>query len=190
MSPWKVRRFSYSMGWILWLSHGDPSFWSTVPRFTPHIVINQSSSHRLAYLFSLLKRWLWYRRRLRRGTPSKRWKRKHNTDIYGQTIHATVWQTFLFPTGTDKGKVNTRLNKLNTTSWRRNVSGGITRSFLTSALDGAESSVLTPLELSDWLRAGRPRGHSSSPGRVKNFLFSSSSRPTLGSTQPPIQSVP
>jgi hypothetical protein len=25
---------------------------------------------------------------------------------------------------------------------------------------------------SDWLRAGRPRGWSSSPGRVKNFLFS------------------
>jgi hypothetical protein len=35
---------------------------------------------------------------------------------------------------------------------------------------------------SDWLRAGR-----SSPGRVKNFLFS---RPALGSTQPPIQWVP
>jgi hypothetical protein len=31
---------------------------------------------------------------------------------------------------------------------------------------------------------------SSSPGRVKNFLFSMSSRPALGSTQPPIQWVP
>jgi hypothetical protein len=40
---------------------------------------------------------------------------------------------------------------------------------------------------SDWLRAGRPRGRSSSPGRTKNFLFSKSSRPALGSTQPPIQ---
>jgi hypothetical protein len=29
-----------------------------------------------------------------------------------------------------------------------------------------------------------------SPGSVKNFLFSSSSRPALGSTQPPIQWVP
>jgi hypothetical protein len=29
-----------------------------------------------------------------------------------------------------------------------------------------------------------------SAGRVKNFLFSTSSRPTLGSTQPPIQWVP
>jgi hypothetical protein len=28
---------------------------------------------------------------------------------------------------------------------------------------------------------------SSSPGRVKNFLFSTSSRPALGSTQPPIE---
>jgi hypothetical protein len=43
---------------------------------------------------------------------------------------------------------------------------------------------------SDWLRAGRPRGRSSSPGRVKNFLFFKSSRPALGFTQPPIQWVP
>jgi hypothetical protein len=42
---------------------------------------------------------------------------------------------------------------------------------------------------SHWLRAGRLRGRSSSPGRVKNFLFSTSSRPALGSTQPPIQWV-
>jgi hypothetical protein len=34
------------------------------------------------------------------------------------------------------------------------------------------------------------RGRSSSPGMVKNFLFSTSSRPALGSTQPPIQLVP
>jgi hypothetical protein len=37
--------------------------------------------------------------------------------------------------------------------------------------------------------AGRERGQSLSFGRVKNFLFSMSSRPTLGSTQPPIQWV-
>jgi hypothetical protein len=43
---------------------------------------------------------------------------------------------------------------------------------------------------SDWLRAGRPRGRSSSPGTVKNFLFSMSSRPALGSNQTPIQWVP
>jgi hypothetical protein len=43
---------------------------------------------------------------------------------------------------------------------------------------------------SEWLRTGRPRDRSSSPGRVKNFLFSKSSRPALGSTQPPIQWVP
>jgi hypothetical protein len=30
-------------------------------------------------------------------------------------------------------------------------------------------------------------GRGSSPGRVKNFLFSTSSRPFLGPTQPPIQ---
>jgi hypothetical protein len=43
---------------------------------------------------------------------------------------------------------------------------------------------------SEWLRAGRLWGRSSSPGRVKNFLFSMSSSPALGLTQPPIQWVP
>jgi hypothetical protein len=43
---------------------------------------------------------------------------------------------------------------------------------------------------SDWLRAGRQSGQSSSSGRVKNFLFSTSSRPALGPTQPPTQWVP
>jgi hypothetical protein len=35
---------------------------------------------------------------------------------------------------------------------------------------------------SDWLRAGRPRVRSLSQGRVKNFLFFTSSRPSLGPT--------
>jgi hypothetical protein len=35
-----------------------------------------------------------------------------------------------------------------------------------------------------WLRVGRPRGRTSSPGRVKNFLFATSSRRALGSSQP------
>jgi hypothetical protein len=43
---------------------------------------------------------------------------------------------------------------------------------------------------SDWLRAGQPRGRSSSPGEGKNFHFSMSSRPTLRPTQPPIQRAP
>jgi hypothetical protein len=43
---------------------------------------------------------------------------------------------------------------------------------------------------SDWLRVGRPRGRSSGPSRVKNCLFSTSSRTALGSTQLPIQLVP
>jgi hypothetical protein len=41
----------------------------------------------------------------------------------------------------------------------------------------------------NWLRAGRPRGQSSSPGRVKNFLFSTASRPALVPNQPSIQWV-
>jgi hypothetical protein len=41
-----------------------------------------------------------------------------------------------------------------------------------------------------WLRAEWSRGRSSSPGRVKNFLFSTSSGPFLGSTQPPVQWIP
>jgi hypothetical protein len=40
------------------------------------------------------------------------------------------------------------------------------------------------------LRARRPRVRSSSPGGGKNVHFSMSSRPALGSTQPPIQCVP
>jgi hypothetical protein len=43
---------------------------------------------------------------------------------------------------------------------------------------------------SDKLLAGRSRGRSSSPSRAQNFLFSTSSRRSLGSTQPPIQWVP
>jgi hypothetical protein len=42
---------------------------------------------------------------------------------------------------------------------------------------------------SDCLRAGRPWGRSSSPDRVKNFLFSMSSRQALWSTQRPNQWV-
>jgi hypothetical protein len=40
------------------------------------------------------------------------------------------------------------------------------------------------------LRAGRWRGRSSNPCRVKNVLFSTSSRPALRPTQPLFQSVP
>jgi hypothetical protein len=43
---------------------------------------------------------------------------------------------------------------------------------------------------SDWLQAGRSRGWSSIPGRVKNFLFFTSSRTTLYSTQAPSQWEP
>jgi hypothetical protein len=43
---------------------------------------------------------------------------------------------------------------------------------------------------SDWIRAGRRRGRSSSPGRVKNFHFYMLFRLALGPTQIPIQWVP
>jgi hypothetical protein len=44
-------------------------------------------------------------------------------------------------------------------------------------------------QYSSWLQAG-PRNGSMSSGRVKDFLFSTSSRQALGPTQPPIQWVP
>jgi hypothetical protein len=40
-----------------------------------------------------------------------------------------------------------------------------------------------------WLWAGRLRGQSSNPGRIKNFLFSAASRVDLGPTQLPSQWV-
>jgi hypothetical protein len=42
----------------------------------------------------------------------------------------------------------------------------------------------------DWLQAGRPRGRSSSLGKLKNFLFSTSSRSVVGPNQLPILWVP
>jgi hypothetical protein len=61
---------------------------------------------------------------------------------------------------------------------------------LSSMSDENYVFIIHPLLIRDWLRAGRQRGRNSSSGRVKNFLFSTSSRPTLGSTQPPIKWVP
>jgi hypothetical protein len=52
------------------------------------------------------------------------------------------------------------------------------------------SGYKIPQRYSDWLRAGRPRDRSSNPGRDTNFLFSTSSGPTLGPTLSPIQLVP
>jgi hypothetical protein len=49
--------------------------------------------------------------------------------------------------------------------------------------------ILSAVGIAYWLQAGRLRGRGSSPSRVKNFHFSMSSRPALGSTQPPIQWV-
>jgi hypothetical protein len=56
-------------------------------------------------------------------------------------------------------------------------------------LVGCKEGVRDKIELnisSDWLRAGRPRGRSSSSGGGKNSLLSTSSRPVLGPTQPPV----
>jgi hypothetical protein len=46
------------------------------------------------------------------------------------------------------------------------------------------------IRYNDCLRAGRPRGRSSGPGRVKNFLFSMLLRPAQRPTRVPIQWVP
>jgi hypothetical protein len=54
--------------------------------------------------------------------------------------------------------------------------------FMSGGGGGIAQSVL--------LGVGRPRGRSSSPSRIKNFLFSLSSRPAMGPTQSPIRWVP
>jgi hypothetical protein len=58
----------------------------------------------------------------------------------------------------------------------------------------AQMEVVTPLLLCYFCEVivywdGRPRGRSSSPGSAKNFLFTISFRPALGSSQPAIQWV-
>jgi hypothetical protein len=62
--------------------------------------------------------------------------------------------------------------------------------FLQSRNKISKNYVFVLLHLTaDWLRDGRPRGRSSSPGGSKNFHFSMSSSPSLGSTESPIQWV-
>jgi hypothetical protein len=83
--------------------------------------------------------------------------------------------------------------------WVYGTKGVVARkSFGTTGLNILNSTVLWGYlaiylvhrsRYSDWLRAGRPRGRNSSPGRVKNFLFSTSSIPALRFTQLPIQWV-
>jgi hypothetical protein len=48
-----------------------------------------------------------------------------------------------------------------------------------------EVNITKACRYSDWLWAERPRDRSSSPGRVKNFLLSMSSKPALGPIQHP-----
>jgi hypothetical protein len=55
--------------------------------------------------------------------------------------------------------------------------------------DGVTAARIQICRDSDWLHAGRLMSQSSSPGWIKNFLFYSSSRPALGSTQLIIQCV-
>jgi hypothetical protein len=57
---------------------------------------------------------------------------------------------------------------------------------LSALLAGRDSAV----SIATGYGARRPISQSLSPDRVKNFLFSKSSRPALVSTQPPIQWVP
>jgi hypothetical protein len=59
-----------------------------------------------------------------------------------------------------------------------------------STVLGVDEKMRWLSRCSGWLRAGRPRGRSSSPGRAKKCHFPISSRPALGPTQPAIQWVP
>jgi hypothetical protein len=64
--------------------------------------------------------------------------------------------------------------------------------FMVHAVEMASCGMIyipSCIRYSDWLRAGRQRGRGSSPGRVKNLFFSTSFRPAMGASQPPIQRV-
>jgi hypothetical protein len=61
---------------------------------------------------------------------------------------------------------------------------------ITSNLSSSKMRVRTGDSAVGIATGWRQRGRSSSPGRVKNFLFSTSTRLVLGPTQPPIQPIP
>jgi hypothetical protein len=94
---------------------------------------------------------------------------------------------FLFPNSSETSRKARHCE----TIWRHRDSVGLTRLLLQ---DKRQLNLMSLLghrsRYSDWLRAGWLMGWSLSPGRVKNFLCSTSSRLVLGPTQPPIQSVP
>jgi hypothetical protein len=107
-----------------------------------------------------------------------------------------VWTSFLIP---DTVQYRALINTV--TNFRFPQKTGIltswaTISFRNNSVPCSHSVLrvkrreLAQNRYSDWLRAGRPRGRSSSPKGGKNFRFSTSSRLVLGSTQPPIQRVP
>jgi hypothetical protein len=80
-------------------------------------------------------------------------------------------------TGIPEIQANTRILCLSSSrSWRHSTHHSATSDAFILCY------FMTRSRYSDWLRAGRLRGRSSSPGRVKNFLFSTSSRPALGPT--------
>jgi hypothetical protein len=57
-------------------------------------------------------------------------------------------------------------------------------------LGGLGAGLACAVGIATGYRLNDRGGQSSSPGRVKNFLFSTASRPALGLTHPPIQWVP
>jgi hypothetical protein len=73
----------------------------------------------------------------------------------------------------------------------RTIYGTILHEFEVNELLQLEiNSSILPIVPRFGLSTERPRGRSSSPGGINNFHFSISSRPALGSIQPPIQWVP
>jgi hypothetical protein len=84
--------------------------------------------------------------------------------------------------------INRRFGGTHVEALRRAESYQISETFKFPEMDSQLEQVTEP-KYSDWLWAGRQRGRSSSPSRVKNFLSSTSSRPALRPTQSPIQWV-
>jgi hypothetical protein len=120
----------------------------------------------------------------RNASPNRETLLNYNYCVFG---HHT-WPSFLFKTQLSGERILSPSSGKDIFSWAQLLMSKNT----IVVLIYHRYKILEPgygSRYSDWLRAGRQRGWSSSPGRVKYFLFCAASRPALGLTQLPIQWV-